>query len=271
MNHFFKSLCFFTLFGALLQALPAGNPAVPNASEKGLFLDKENFVAVKVGYVGDLSWRAHFKTEDERKIAGTSVRENHFKSKRSRGASQMHFAALSFNVLNQVEAYGFCGAMRCRFSHTPQYDHIRRKYKTPFHPAWGGGLRVIGFYWKRATLGFDGKYLFSNLPITSVRFYNRSVATDGCWEVRRWQVAGALSYQISCFVPYIGMRYSEIRDKIRHVSRAELPFDAFKLKNRQRIGGTVGCGFFPGNYYTINVEGRFYDERAVSVSFDLKF
>ena len=271
MNHFFKylSLCLFSF--SLAEALSQENPALPNATENGLFFNKENFLALKGGYLGDVSWKAHYKTEDVKSIDNPAPGVNRFKSKRSRGKSQLHLGRLSINILNQVEAYGFIGAMKTRFSHVPLVDQKKRKYKTPYHPAWGGGLRIIGFYWKSVTLGLDGKYLFSNLPIKSIRFRNRSVATDGHWDVRRWQVSGAFSYQICSFVPYVGARYSEVNDRIRQVSKAQLPFDAFKIKNRQRIGGTVGLGFSPGNYYTINVEWRFYDERAVAASLDIKF
>ena len=271
MNLFFRLLSFLLLSFSLVEALPQGNPALPNAAEKGLFFCKENFFALKGGYLGDLSWNAHYKTEDVERIEGAAPGPNLFKSKRSRGESQLHLGTLTLNILNQVEGYGFLGTMKARFSHIPEFDRRKRKYKTPYHPAYGGGLRIIGFYWKCATLGFDGKYFFSNLPIKSIRFHNRSVATDGRWEVRRWQVAGALSYQICYFVPYIGARYSEINDRIRNVKKAQLPFDAFKIKNRQRIGGTLGLGIFPGNYYTINVEWRFYDEEAFSAALDIKF
>lgn len=272
MKHFFKFLIGCVVGVACVEALPQGNPTEPNGMEEGLFFCKENFFALKGGYIGDVSWNASYKTEDVMKTAEKSRdRPNQFKSTHSLCKSYLHLGTLAINILNQVEGYGFMGTMQGRFSHVPLSDHNKRKYKTPYHPAYGGGVRLIGFYWKRATLGFDGKYLFANLPIRSVRFRNRSVALDGMWEVRRWQVAGALSYQIDYFVPYLGARYSAIDDKIRKVRKAELTFDGFKIKNRRRFGGTAGVGFFPGDDYSINVEWRFYDEEAFSASFTLKF
>ncbi|HAZ15116.1 MAG: hypothetical protein A2Y28_05170 [Chlamydiae bacterium GWC2_50_10] len=251
---FFLSCAFSSL-----KALPQGNPAFPQAMERGLILPLENFVSLKGEYLGDVTWRSSFKTEE-----GVA-------SKGRRLQSELHAGLLIVNILNQFEVYGLAGAMRTRLSHAPSEGLRERKYETPFHPAWGGGGRFIAFYWKRATLGFDGKIIAAHLPVRKISFGNTSVASDAKWRIRRLQGAGALSYQWVFFAPYLGIRYTEVRDRIEGVSKKALPERSFLLKNRHPLGGTVGFGLFPKDYFAINFEARFYDEEGFSLFFDVKF
>src|SRR3989304_545421 len=119
---FFLSCAFSSL-----KALPQGNPAFPQAMERGLILPLENFVSLKGEYLGDVTWRSSFKTEE-----GVA-------SKGRRLQSELHAGLLIVNILNQFEVYGLAGAMRTRLSHAPSEGLRERKYETPFHPAWGGG------------------------------------------------------------------------------------------------------------------------------------
>ena len=87
----------------------------------------------------------------------------------------------------------------------------------------------------------------------------------------RFQGAAALSVKIRFFVPYAGIRYEETRDLLEGLGKAQLPKSSFLLRNRHRFGGSAGFGIFPGDFFAISVEGRFYDEAALSLFIDLKF
>src|SRR3989304_2974411 len=236
---FFPSLFFFSL-----HALPQGNPSFPNSIEKGLFLSDENFVALKGEYLGDVTWKTSYKTEGGVASRGRSYR------------GEIQSGLLIVNILNQFEAYGLAGAMKAHLTHRPFFDGVRRHYETHFNFAWGAGMRFIGFSWDKLTLGFDGKYVAAHLPIKKVSVEGSSSLSDGKWRVERWQGAGALSYKILFFVPYLGIRYTEMKDRIVGIKRVQLPCRSFLLKNRHRLGGSAGFGLFPGDNYAINFEGR---------------
>ncbi len=123
-------ICTFFLFPfSCVYALHQGNPSMPNAIEKGLFFCKENFIAVKAGYLGDVVWGGDYKTENG---ASSSIKSYH---------SESHSGLFFVNILNQIEGYGLLGTMKGDFTHRPDFDGRKRKYETAFHPIWGGGIR----------------------------------------------------------------------------------------------------------------------------------
>lgn len=248
-------LCVCTTGFALYQ----GNPNTPDSIEGGLFFCKDNFLEVRAGYEGDYTFDRDLKIEN-------GPEEN---TDRYKGMLQQ--ATLVFNILNQFEIYGLGGGMRSYLALRPSFDHKKREIHSNFDWVWGGGARFIAFTWGNYTLGFDGKYQAANLSIKKLEVAHDHFSGGATWKVERWQAGGAISYKCGWLVPYIGGRYAEVKDRLRSLPKRFWPHRKVDLVHRRPWGATAGCGFYPGNYYCLNLEARFVDEQALSISLDFKF
>lgn len=166
---------------------------------------------------------------------------------------------------------------------------------------WGAGVNYI-LYEKKFNptdafrVGVDAKFRYADWDgENEIRTYAEdavmgdqlvSLAVDerwsSSWEFTEWQVALAASYQLYAFCPYAGIKYSDVSGERDFTGNVTKTYQDEVVASEQKgytidndaednFGYFLGAGFNITDMATINVEGRFGDEEALSGSFLIRF
>ena len=254
-----RFLLFFLSLTASAFALYEGNPAAPSIIEEGLFLDKENFLSVQTSYQRDYVFDRGMKPKD---------------NLQNREFDQFSYLAdqgvLSLNLMNRFLLYGSFGALKFKMDQrsTPSVDNY---YESLNQFTFGVGGSILVYQLNAFSVGVDGKYQNAHPRFDYLRVNGVPIADIGNAKVtyNEWQLGVGATYQIEIFYPYVAVKYSHA---IANFKRLPSDFisgvSTFKAMNRRKFGVAAGCTLSTGSIFSLNVEMRVIDERAVS--FDLK-
>ncbi len=87
---------------------------------------------------------------------------------------------------------------------------------------------------------------------------------------QEWQVAPYIAKKIGNFVPYLGVKYSDLRTKFK-VTWEDDEVETWKIEADDNFGVFLGTDFKIGDRFSLNLEGRFIDETAMSVGATYRF
>ena len=138
----------------------------------------------------------------------------------------------------------------------------------------GVGAGAILFEGGCANLGIGSRYSschYEPLWLT-IDGVNASVAgAHFHWD--EWQINLDVSYKIDLLIPYLGIKYSNAQTKLWQFPAgiAAGGSGTNYFENRVPVGMYIGCTLSTGKYFMMNIEGRFIDEEAITVSGDLRF
>jgi outer membrane protein W len=109
---------------------------------------------------------------------------------------------------------------------------------------------------------FTGVYtnVAGGAPITE------DVSWKGEVTVQEWHVAPHIAKKIGNFIPYFGVRYSDLR-----VAEKDDEGAKYKYKADDNFGIFLGTDYKIGENWKLNLEGRFVDETAMSFGATYKF
>lgn len=184
-----------------------------------------------------------------------------------------NFGVFTLGCNDRVEVYGSFGATDAEITQHP-FSDVHLKYKTDNRFAWTVGGRAILAYWGDTQFGVDAKYYQFNPQISKLILNGQSINPDGAnYHYREWQVGLAVSHRLKWFIPYIGLKYSDVRAKFHHLKAIETVFPKkhFTMKNKYPIGLFLGFGVSPTQAFNINAEVRVFDETAITLSGDIRF
>lgn len=83
--------------------------------------------------------------------------------------------------------------------------------------------------------------------------------------VQEWQIAPYVAKKLGSFVPYFGVKYSDQREEYKDED------GKIKFKADDNFGVFVGTDYNIGKNFSLNIEGRFVDETAMSFGATYKF
>ena len=147
----------------------------------------------------------------------------------------------------------------------------------------GIGANVLIYRWDNGfEVGASASYRQADMNIERVAIdtntYQKSALTSiQNGELTEAQAAIEVAYKTEYLVPYVGIKYSDIEvDSKFTVGGAER--NASGRNSQQVVGAFAGLTIMPvldgvekSENVTINIEGRFIDEEAVSVGFSYQF
>ncbi|MEW6170263.1 MAG: hypothetical protein AB1472_01685 [Candidatus Omnitrophota bacterium] len=170
-------------------------------------------------------------------------------------------------------------------------------YKIDEGFVYGGGLKLnhnLSYDW---ILGLNLQYLKQKHDYVATRFGLMSggplggqvIGGDEVWDgvltIREWYVASYIAKKIGKFIPYLGVKYSDLR--IRDESQigakdfnngmgivfTDVSTTGYiqKYKSKHHIGPFIGLDCNIGDHWQINLEGRFVDETAMTFNATYKF
>lgn len=89
--------------------------------------------------------------------------------------------------------------------------------------------------------------------------------SEADFELWEWQVSLAVSKEFERLIPYIGIKYSDSDMKTKYTyGGTAYDIDA---GNDNNIGAFAGFNYPVTDNFTVSLEGRFFDEEAVTIAF----
>ncbi len=140
-------------------------------------------------------------------------------------------------------------------------DVGKNELKTRNAFAYGFGLKGTRDLENNYLIGGDFQYLRHKNTFSAkyVEAGSPDEITDGKIAIEEWHIASYVGKRIENFVPYIGIRYSDLRAEIH-----DNEDDKIKLKAADNFGVFLGTDYTIDDNWSLNLEGRFIDETAMS-------
>lgn len=249
-----------------LYAAPVGNTSAPELIQEGFFISCDSWINFRVGYEGDFVADGRMKQFDQGHGRVDSYQQD------------TNSGTFTLNILDRLDIYGVFGSSRTqadwRFSDLAARTVTRIDMETKYNFLWGAGARAILYEWCNTSLGLGGRYSSCNYHpvwLTADGLVQPVAGTHFDW--REWQINLDVSYKIDLFTPYIGLKYSNARTRLKNfaISISQDLTGTNSFENRIPVGLYVGCTLSTGQYFMLNIEGRLIDEEAVTISGDLRF
>jgi len=176
-------------------------------------------------------------------------------------------AKTSYGVLDNLDVYVKLGL--ADFKSETSYSGARTGksiYDAKNAFAYGLGMKGVYDLANDWLIGADLQYLRHR--------HNWSPKGDRSGEgdkatIQEWQIAPYLAKRLGNFVPYAGVKYSDVRMKTRWAGKDAGDWEKYKAKDN--FGMFAGTGYKLNDQLSLNVEGRFIDETAISFGCTYKF
>jgi len=251
-NHFVLSLfCFFSLnilLSGTSTAAPVGNPAGPVLLE-GNYPTKVTLEAEVV----------------KRKLkSGSSGSPKYYGS--------FYMGKVSFFTGNKLDVYGMVGASEAKLRNFISEAYLIDS-KTDI--AYGAGATYViheyEFMNGLLRLGADAKWRQFKPDIDNLKIYRElTPSTDNGMSFTEWQIALGLAYQYKKYVPYFGLKYSDMRGRVKFTQGGSSIADN-NLESSHIFGLFYGMDILLSDNMSFNIEGRNIDEDGLSTSFNFRF
>jgi hypothetical protein len=253
----------FVLSITVAYAAPVGNIATPSTLKKGIIYQPEdNAFAVVAGGEIDLTFDRKIKHQTN------DTKFNAYGGK------------IGILLMERFMPYTVLGVGQAEYKETILGTDV--KFETKYDFVWSVGGTVMLYETKPGEMGdgifrigVDGRYRQSDLDLDKVTIggteYKKSDLglTKADLDIKEWQIALGLSYQVQQFIPYIGVKYSDLRgDVIAADSTGEYKD---KIKADNNVGIFVGGDLVINDTVSANIEGRFIDETAMSFGLLVRF
>jgi hypothetical protein len=179
---------------------------------------------------------------------------------------------ISYGVIDNIDVYAKLGAANFDFE-GKQYDNgvynSKADYKGKYAFAYGFGLKATHNFQDGWLVGLDAQFLNhkNNYKANWEDVDGDKGSFSGKITTYEWHVAPYVGKKIDKFIIYAGGKYSDLRtkDKISDGSWW------MKTKAKHNFGVFTGLDIKMIEHVTVNVEGRFIDETAMSAGLSYKF
>ncbi len=277
-----------------VYALPIGNPSEASLFMNGAYFQGNNVDfcdpcfswcnawSLRVGFYGDYVFNRHMQVRLSDDDSGQDVDTTTINT---------NAGYLALNFFNRVDVFTTLGATSFGiqtggtvFGAAVGNERAEIAFETDF--SWSVGARATLWQCGCFDLGIEGQY-FQSTPDVNYIF----VADGGAYsyvpdidtKYQEWQVGIGVSYRFatSCptvaLIPYAGVKWAGSRWSFSPSSVTVIGSDgdiAFNLPNLQSAklwGYAIGMTFELCDVIGVNVEGRFGDEKALSVLGQFRF
>ena len=191
-----------------------------------------------------------------------------------------YLGKITYNIANRLDVFGVLGASDVD-TQWNQGSEVKVEGDTEF--AWGIGAKLFVYefpeqYWN-IRIAVNGEYRSTDPGVTKALVGGADVTSgtsDTKYEIGEWQVGGTISKEFKLseapeifLVPYFGVRYSDSDVKAKFTYSGTV-YDIGSAENKTKVGIQVGGDLLIGNNFSVNVEGRFIDETALTVGATIK-
>lgn len=199
---------------------------------------------------------------------------NFITEKDVKNVTQNQAAKLKSNQYLAVASYGILDRLALKLklgTGDLRYTDVDDKLNTDEGFLWGigidseayrneNGLRLLlgAQYFSAGDLDTESKYLDPN-----------DTFTFESW--REWQISALIAKDMARFMPYLGIKYSDFEIDGKWYDSSAAATTTSKIKEDDNVGVFLGTDYKISEACSLNLEGRFIDERAVSAGISWKF
>jgi len=257
------SMIFLTIFSVVVNAAPVGNIAAP-AIMKSLLLTGDDEVKLGIIAAGE----------------GDIVFDRKIKDEYGDVELSFYGSKIGVSLFDKAIIYGLVGAGSAQEEIDISGTKVEFETETDF--AWGVGASVIAYETKIdgfgngiLRVGGDIKYRSAEPSVDKVTIGSvvydlpNALITDSSVEYNEFQTALGLSYQLDKFIPYMGVKFCGLDGDVKATLSGTEYKDSFE--EEESVGMFVGTDILIGDSISLNVEGRFIDEEAISFGASIRF
>lgn len=238
---------FWYLAFGICFAAPVGNPAGP------VLLDGK--YPTKFSLEAETVLERKMKTGNNAKFCGV-----------------FYTGKVSFYLGNKLDIYGLVGSYEGKVK-----NYINETYiidsKTDI--AYGAGVSYV-FYAHEflngiVRLGGDAKFRHFQPDINNVLQYREKVASKNtAMDFTEWQAAFGLAYQYKRFVPYFGLKCSNLDSRVKF-TQGTTSYSEGGIHSEKNWGIFYGLDILATDNMSFNVELRNIDEKAANIGMSARF
>ncbi|MCB1181368.1 MAG: hypothetical protein KDK55_05040 [Chlamydiia bacterium] len=281
--------CLLTLLTCgVAHALPFRNPAEASLLCDGLFLDGSccydwcdsdlswcDAFSVRFGYDGNFVFNRHLEVDAS--YSGADIDNTEICTNAGYVVANLYdrfdlyatFGATNFRIESNASAFG-----------GPTGARLVLESETDF--SYSIGFRATIFEWGCTSYGIETEYFYTrpNLKCVSLeKDFSAYPASNIHMKYREWQIGIGVAHRINNIVPYFGAKYS----------RGQMILDGANvllssgggtliqnilirdLETKWNGGYVLGISFIDCEKMALSVEGRWPDEKSLSVNGHIRF
>jgi len=272
-----------------LVGLPVYNPAQPQLLEEGAYFCCYGGSGwdMEFGYRGDFVINRKMKLNQKNASSSQSTISNY--------DTRINGTQLTVNYWECLEFYGWAGSSQTNFRTQLSYvpgSLVNLQLSTRDGFGYGGGVRGVLLKHGCTSIGFDAQYSHSkntldNLTVNGTPIIDIGIYSDFITLVdpanfhlryREYQFSIGISHEIDLLSPYLAVKYSLARAKLNgpimffNTSGPIFIFNASRaFKSRNHLGLAAGLSLVNHKRMHLTIEGRFFDETAITLSSDIRF
>jgi hypothetical protein len=274
-------ICAFLFLGSTLSALPLGNPAEPGIYKRGAFLCGGNnnlcdpcfnwcdAFSLRIGFYGDYVFNRGLKIVKEPNplIKGSDFDEYQIFT---------NAGYIALNFINRLDVFTTLGETTTKIKSNltglaPGLLGEGELIQSP-HFSWSVGSRALLFSWRCFDFGLEGQYFHRTIKTSHEIDYSTGLVafrdiSPGSY--REWQVGGgvSLTFATPCndvkLIPYVGAKGAWLKRTILGGQAED--------RAPRHWGFATGMTLAVLEAAGVTVEGRFGDEKAISVLGEFRF
>lgn len=286
MKKIFAVLAGLMTYSAV-YALPVYNPDQPELLKYGVFTCGDNAWGLEFGYRGD------FVFDRQIKIHNNNGNLSEYHKDLSVYRQMTNAGQITLNLWDRIDVYGWAGAVQSEFDADVNYltaqgaalgfTNLRGRTQDGF--AWGVGARAVLWQCGRTALGIDAQYSHSEADLQALSVNGVPVQAAVPFGLdpsrfslrnREYQVSLGISHRICWLVPYVAVKYSNVRPEFEgpllNPTSTVATFDPdLDFRSRNCVGFVFGVSLIDADRMHVTAEGRFIDEKALTVAADIRF
>ncbi|MDD5644302.1 MAG: hypothetical protein PHO00_02485 [bacterium] len=278
----FLAVVLVVAFSSYTFAGPAGNPSDPTIPHgPGLMgMSADKIGVLKIGYENDIIFERKLKGNLEERIGNAVDKEG---IKDTKYKAQYYYGKISYAAFDRVEGFvilGACNGVKIDGKTKTFNDDFTMKYKTDF--LWGVGGKILVYEWEDWGIKIlaTGQYRQTEPKLKELHIDGENVTNElskkGKLVIKDWDAGGAISKEFQMgekviAVPYIGLKYADSDIKYNATATgvgARLDLDA---ESKYKVMPYVGLDLIVMDCLSLNVEGRFVSDYALSAGLTLRF
>jgi hypothetical protein len=260
-----KKYLFAVAFATACFGGPVGNPFAPSLIQEGFFISKDAWMNFRIGYEGNFVSDARMKQKQE-----SQGRVDDFSQTYNSGT-------FTLNFLERIDLFGVFGSARMEadWRISPPAGATRIEVQSHYRFIWAAGGKILLFDWGNTGLSMGGRYTQNRSNLEWLTSNGALFDPDAAkFRYYQWQADLSLAHKINIFIPYAGVKFSRARARIGTVLSTPIATDGggvIHMRNRDLVGAVIGVTLTGGQYFMLNIEGRFVDEEAFSVMGEFRF
>jgi len=267
-------LVMVVLFPYIAHAAPVGNIAKHLMLKHGIFSEGRDEVSLEPLFKRDMKIRLISDTEYDLTFDRNIVDQI--------GDTELTFVTekIGLAFADRVFLYGLVGVAWYEQEYMSQGARV--EIETGKDLAWGVGGSVLLYEMEIDNfdcvlrLGADAKLRSTDADINEVivdgtKYKSSDSAVSSVdYEYKDWQVAGEVSLQWKHFVPYFGVKYSDVTGNSKQTVAGTV-YEDKDIEAEDNFGVFTGIDMVVSDFISFNVEGRFIDENAISLGCAIRF